>query len=56
MLPILYKQCDEQLAGIDKEILNICMDRKKLTAMDGTDLVSYYDKIIAWSSKLLQTY
>lgn len=44
------------LNGIDKEILSICMDRKKLTAMDGTELVSYYDKILAWSSKLLQTY
>ncbi|MEN6621040.1 MAG: nucleotidyltransferase domain-containing protein [Smithella sp.] len=44
------------LNGLDKEILNICLDRKKLTVMDGTDLVSYYDKIIAWSSKLIQTY
>ena len=47
---------EKHLSGLDKEILNICMDRKKLTAMDGTDLVSYYDKILAWSSKLLQTY
>jgi hypothetical protein len=47
---------EKHLKGIDKEIMNICMDRKKLTAMNGTDLASYYDKIIAWSSKLLQTY
>jgi hypothetical protein len=47
---------EKHLNGIDKEILNICMDREKLTAMNGTDLASYYDKIIAWSSKLLQTY
>lgn len=47
---------EKHLSGLDKDILNICMDRKKLTAMDGTDLVSYYDKILAWSSKLLQTY
>ena len=36
--------------------LNVCIDRKKLTAIDGADLALYYDKIIAWSSKLLQTY
>lgn len=46
----------KHLDGIDKEILNICMDRKKLAAMDKTDLVSYYDKIISWSSNLLQSY
>ena len=46
----------KQLDGIDKEILNICMDRKKLTTMDEADLVIYYDKIISWSSDLLQSY
>lgn len=44
------------LNGVDKEILKICMDRKKLTAMDGEDLVLYYDKIISWSSNLIQSY
>ncbi|MGF7060590.1 nucleotidyltransferase domain-containing protein [Brassicibacter mesophilus] len=46
----------KHLDGIDKEILNICIDRKKLTAMDETDLVLYYDKIISWSSNLLQSF
>lgn len=46
----------KQLSGIDKEIMNICMDRKKLTAMDEANLVLYYDKIISWSSALLQSY
>ncbi|CQR72346.1 hypothetical protein SOV_13070 [Sporomusa ovata DSM 2662] len=46
----------KHLNGIDQEILNICMDRKKLTAMDELDLVLYYDKIISWSSNLVQTY
>lgn len=45
-----------QLNGLDKEILNICMDRKRLTIMDEADLVIYYDKIISWSSDLLQSY
>lgn len=44
------------LDKIDKEILNICIDRKKLTVMDEADLVLYYDKIISWSSGILQTY
>ncbi len=44
------------LDGIDKEILKICIDRKKLTATDEADLVVYYDKIISWSSNLLQSY
>ncbi len=47
---------EKHLNGIDKEMLNICIDRKKLTAMDGVDLALYYDKILSWSSNLLQTY
>ncbi|MEN6462935.1 MAG: nucleotidyltransferase domain-containing protein [Syntrophomonas sp.] len=46
----------KQLNGIDKEILIICMDRKKLTTMAEADLVIYYDKIFTWSSNLLQSY
>ncbi|SNS88152.1 hypothetical protein SAMN05446037_102550 [Anaerovirgula multivorans] len=46
----------KHLDGIDKGILNICMDRKKLTAMDEDDLIIYYDKFISWSSVLLQSY
>lgn len=44
------------LDGIDKEILNICIDRKMLAVMAEDDLNGYYDKIIAWSSALLQSY
>lgn len=44
------------LNGLDKEIMNICMDRKKLTTMEGADLTIYYEKIISWSSNLLQSY
>lgn len=44
------------LDGVDKEILNICIDRKRLTAMNEDDLTLYYDKIICWSSNLLQSY
>jgi len=51
---------DEELVkylnGIDIEILSFCMDRKKLTAMDEDDLIIYYDKIISFSSVLLQSY
>lgn len=46
----------KRLDGMDQEILNICNDRKKLTAMDEDDLVLYYDKMISWSSNLLQSY
>jgi len=35
----------KKLNGIDKEILNICMDRKKLISMEEADLVLYCDKI-----------
>jgi predicted nucleotidyltransferase len=46
----------KNLVEEDKEILNICMDRKKLTEMDNAELVFYYDKLISWSSKLIQCY
>lgn len=50
------KELAKHLNGIDIDILNICMDRKKLTVMDEHDLIIYYDKIIFWSSALLQSY
>jgi uncharacterized protein len=46
----------KQLDGMDKEIMEICMDRKKLVTMDEATLLFYYDKIIAWSSGILQSY
>jgi hypothetical protein len=46
----------KHLVGIDKEILNVCIDRKKLAATDEADLIVYYDKIISWSSSLLQSH
>ena len=49
-------ELEKHLSGIDKEILNICMDRKNQTETAGTNLALYYDKIIYWSSTLLQTY
>ncbi len=55
-MPFLIDDLVKQLNGIDKEILNICMDRKRLIAMDEVDLVLYYDKIISWSSGILQSY
>ena len=45
----------KNLNGIDKEILNICMDRKKLIAMDEAHLVLYCDKIISWSSGIINS-
>lgn len=45
-----------ELNGTDKEILDICMDRKKLITIDKTDLSLYSEKIIIWSSALLRTY
>jgi len=45
----------KHLTGIDKEILQVCMDREKLTAMNEDDLIIYYDKILSWSSALLQS-
>lgn len=44
------------LDGMDKEILDICINRKKLTELDEHDLVLYSDKMISWSSNLLQSY
>ncbi len=49
-------ELSKNLVGEDKEILNICMDRKKLTEMDNRELVFYYDKLLSWSSKLIQIY
>lgn len=49
-------ELSKNIVGEDKEILNICMDRKKLTEMDNRELVFYYDKLISWSSKLIQSY
>jgi len=46
----------KKLNGIDKEILIICINRKDITVMDKGDLVVCYDKIISWSSSLLQSY
>ena len=46
----------QKLNGADKEIMSICIDRKKLTAMDEADLILYYDKMISWSSDILQSY
>ncbi len=44
------------LDGVDKEILNICMDREKLTEMDEDDVSLYYEKIISWSSNIIQSF
>jgi len=46
----------EHLEGIDQKILNICRERKKLTAIDEADMVLYHEKIMDWSSNLLRTY
>ncbi len=46
----------KQLSGIDKEILEICMNRKKLIEIDEVDLSLYSEKIIMWSSTLLRRY
>ena len=46
----------KKLKEKDKEILNICMGREKLSTMNATELTAYSGKIIAWSSELLQSY
>lgn len=46
----------KRLDSLDKEILDICIDRKNLTELDECDLVLYSDKMISWSSNLLQSY
>ncbi len=50
------KELVERIEGVDREILQICMERGKLVAMQDADLLSYYEKIIGWSSALLQAY
>ncbi len=45
----------EKLNEMDKEILDICMNRNKIMAADEAHLAVYYDKIISWSSALLQS-
>lgn len=46
----------EKLVGEDREILSVCIDRKKLIEMDDADLVCYYDKLISWSGEVLKLY
>lgn len=46
----------KHVEGIDKEILEICMARDKVAKMDEADLGLYYEKMISWSSKLIQSY
>lgn len=46
----------QKLKEKDKEILNICMGREKLSTMNATELTACSGKIIAWSSDLLQSY
>jgi uncharacterized protein len=45
-----------KLKGIDKEILEICMDRERIREIDEASLSTYSDKIITWSSGLMQDY
>lgn len=49
-------EINKYLVGQDNEILNICINRKKLTKMNEEELVYYYDKLISWSSKLIQLF
>ena len=49
-------ELEERLTGLDQEILRICMDRKKLAPMERAELIPYYEKIISWSSTLMQLY
>ncbi|WP_027398467.1 nucleotidyltransferase domain-containing protein [Anaerovorax odorimutans] len=44
------------LDGVDKEILNICIDRKKLSEVNEDDFLVYSDKIICWSSNIVKSY
>ena len=50
------KDLVKKLTGADKEILDICMNRKSLTTIDESDFSLYSEKIILWSSSLLQSY
>ncbi len=42
------------LNGTDKEILDICMNKKKLIAIDEGNFSLYSEKLITWSSSLLK--
>lgn len=44
------------LNDTDKEILSICIDRKKLTTVNEDAFDEYSAKMIAWSSDLLRSY
>jgi len=46
----------KHLQGLDVEILNICINRKRLKTLDESELSIYADKILIWSSCLLQSY
>ena len=50
------KELIEELNGTDKEILQICIDKKDIVKMDETMLEVYSQKIIDWSSNVLQEY
>ena len=45
-----------KLKGIDKEILEICIERGRIRKIAKEDLSIYSDKIITWSSGLIKDY
>jgi Nucleotidyltransferase domain. len=45
-----------KLKGIDKEILEICIERERIRKIDDEALSLYSDKIITWSSGLIKDY
>lgn len=47
------KELVKCLKGLDREILNICINRKQLNSIENNELENLYKKLIAWSSKHL---
>ncbi len=46
----------KKLKGIDREILEICIERERIRKIDKAVLSVYSDKIITWSSGLIKDY
>lgn len=45
------KELLECLQGIDREILNICMNRKHIESLEKNELENLYNKLIDWTSE-----
>ncbi len=50
------RELEKQLTGMDKEVLNMCIERKRKTAIEEAEFTLCHEKLISWSSNLIHTY